>query len=655
MEYIDQQKIVCAVVLEVKKQRLRLLTETNREVNLSTGRLSFHGDMALDIGVGRDKLVESLKEIAGRRNALTDQVDIRELWEVLNTEQEWIDLATMTEFCFPDDPTDDKTSAVVRAFFKDRLYFKFSQDRFFPNSEERVEQIHLQAREAERKRRLIETGADWLKTVMNDGPVELPAGKNRLVEIITSYYCFEKESSDHAVAKAMLTRAGIRDKEDIFRILVKQGIWDQNENIDLYRHDIPIAFPEEVTQRACALVESASSASFESGRRDMTGLAVMTIDGQSTLDFDDALSIEDKGDHYILGVHIADVGHFVKKGDPVDRDALTRGSSIYMPDQKVPMVPPVLAENLCSLRAGEVRPVISTMIKLSPSVEVIDYEIFPSLIEVQQQLTYYDVNQIAEEDRSIAILYDLAQKFRRKRLAQGAVHISLPEVNIWIDNEQKLSVSRTNRESPGRMLVAEIMIMANWLMARFLAENDTPAIFRSQAEPRERLFKNGEGTLFQNWMQRKHLNRFVLSEKAESHAGLGLDAYVTATSPIRKYFDLVTQRQLRAIFGLEAPYTAEEVKQIIQLLEQPTGSVSRIQFNRNRYWLLKYLEGKTGQKENAIVLNRMRNNYQVLLTEYMIECSLPLSAGINLKPEDLVQVTIQHVNARNEVLSIYLG
>ncbi|MFC1798797.1 ribonuclease catalytic domain-containing protein, partial [Thermodesulfobacteriota bacterium] len=586
---------------------------------------------------------------------LTDQVDIRELWEVLNTEQEWIDLATMTEFCFPDDPTDDKSAAVVRAFFKDRLYFKFSHDRFFPNSEERVEQIHFQAKEAVRKHRMIENGAKWLKAGLTDISVENTDDNSRLVEIIKSYYLFDKESKDQVVAKAMLSRAGIKEKEDIFRILVKQGIWDVNENIDLYRYDIPIAFPDDVSQRVQALVNSVSSTSVESGRRDMTGLSVKTIDGQSTLDFDDALSIEDKGDHYLLGVHIADVGHFVKKGDPIDREAMTRGSSIYMPDQKVPMVPADLAENLCSLKAGEVRPVISTMIKLNLSAEVIDYDIFPSLIQVQQQLSYYDVNQVAEEDRNVAILYDIAQKFRRQRLTQGAVHISLPEVNVWIDSERKLAVSRTNRESPGRMLVAEIMIMANWLMARFLAKHDTAAIFRTQAEPRERLFKNGEGTLFQNWMQRKRLNRFVLNEKAESHAGLGLDAYVTATSPIRKYFDLATQRQIRSIFDLETPYTAGEVRQIIQLLEQSTGSVSRVQFRRNRYWLLKYLEEKIGQKENAIVLNRMRNNYQVLLTEYMIECSLPSSAGINLKPEDLVQVTIQHVNARNDVLSVFLG
>jgi exoribonuclease-2 len=156
-------------------------------------------------------------------------------------------------------------------------------------------------------------------------------------------------------------------------------------------------------------------------------------------------------------------------------------------------------------------------------------------------------------------------------------------------------------------------------------------------------------------MQRKYLSRFVLSHEPESHAGLGLEAYVTATSPIRKYFDLATQRQIRAILGLEAPYSADEIQRIIQLLEQPTVMVSRIQYARNRYWLLKYLEGKIGQKEKAIVLTKMKKNYLVLLTEYMIECSLPSFAGIQLKPEDVIRVTIQHVDARKDLLAVYLS
>jgi len=134
-----------------------------------------------------------------------------------------------------------------------------------------------------------------------------------------------------------------------------------------------------------------------------------------------------------------------------------------------------------------------------------------------------------------------------------------------------------------------------------------------------------------------------------------VDAYVTATSPIRKYFDLITQRQLRALLDFEQPYTSDEIDQLIQMLQVPMGSVGRIQHGRHRYWLLKFLEHYVGRKEEAIVLVRRRNNYQILLTEYMVECDLPLSSGLELKPEDLIQVTIQNVSARKDLLQVAIG
>jgi len=295
------------------------------------------------------------------------------------------------------------------------------------------------------------------------------------------------------------------------------------------------------------------------------------------------------------------------------------------------------------------------MVNLSPSLEIIDYEILPSLIKVKHKLTYYDVNQAADQNPDFLILREIAEKFHHQRLDAGAVQITLPEINVWLADDRTLTVNRINRESPGRMLVSEIMIMANWLMARYLAENKMPAIFRSQPAPRERLYKGDDGTLFQNWMQRRFLSRFVLGSKPEKHSGLGLNAYVTATSPIRKYFDIVTQRQTRAVFGLEQPYTSEEIDRILQLLELPMGNVSRIQFGRNRYWLLKYLEQHVGRKEEAIVLNRRRNNYQILLSAYMTECDLPISSGFELRPEDLIQVTIQNVRARKDLLQVAIG
>jgi exoribonuclease-2 len=659
VEYIDRQKIMCAVVLEVKNQRLRLLTENNREVNLSSNRLLHKDNVRLDLTLGRDKMVDALKQVVQKRQALIKDIDVKDLWEVLNSEQSLIDLATMTEFCFPESPSGDHEAAVIRAFFNDRLYFKFNPDGFLPNSQKQVERLAAERKTAERKNNLIDAGGIWLKSVLdtsNSADIQLLSeDRQEFIDILRSYYLFEKDSKDYAIAKAMIAKAGIENTDHIFQILVKLGVYDENENIDLYRFEVPIDFPEKVLAIAERLVSSGPTVSGAASRKDLTHLPLMTIDGQGTLDFDDALSIEEKDDAFRLGVHIVDVGHFIQKGDVVDREALLRGSSIYMPDQKISMLPPALAEGLCSLKAGELRPAISIMINLSPVADIMDYEIFPSLIKVERQLTYYDVNIYAAENRNMLILRDIAEKFRKKRLDSGAVQITVPEINVWVNENRDVNISKINRESPGRMLVSEIMIMANWLMAKYLRERNVPAIFRSQPEPRERLYKNDAGTLFQNWMQRRLLSRFILSSKPDWHSGLGLDAYVTATSPIRKYSDLVTQRQARALLGLEEAYTAGEIDEIIQLLELPMSYVGRFQFTRHRYWLLKYLEKQIGQKEEAIVLHKTRRSYQILLTQYMLECDLPTSAGIDLKPEDLIQVTVQRVSARKDVLQVSIG
>jgi exoribonuclease-2 len=659
VEYIDRQRILCAVVLEVKQNRLRLLTENNREVNLSAKRLLHRGNARLDITQGREKLVNSLKATAHRRLGLIQSVDIKDLWEVLNTEQEWIDLATMTAFCFPDSPSADHESAVIRAIFDDRLYFKFNPDRFLPHSEEQVRRITLQRREEARRERIITAGGNWLKRLAEgspatagDQPEESEADEFR--QILRSYYLFGKEYREHALAKEVIKRAGVHH-DRLFELLVKAGGFDEDENLDLLRLEVPCDFPAAQQQAAARLVAQPPGFEADPRRLDLTHLDLITIDGQSTLDFDDALSIEKEGGLLRAGIHIVDVAHFVRRGDAIDAEALARGSSIYMPDRKISMLPAALAEGLCSLKKGELRPAISILVDFSPEYRMLDYRIVPSLVRVRHQLRYFDVNAGTEELEEISILSRIAERFRQQRLEEGAVQITLPEINIWVGEDRGIHVNKFNRESPGRLLVSELMILANWLMAKFLTASGLPAIFRSQAAPRERLYSGDEGTVFQNWMQRRLISRFMLGSRAGKHSGLGLEAYITATSPIRKYFDLVGQRQIRAALGLGAPYSEEDVKTIIQQLEIPMSHVGRLQYGRHRYWLLKYLEKCIGQKEEALVLVRRKRDFQILLTGYMLECDLPSTSGLDLKPEDLIQVTIQRVSARKDVLDVSIG
>ncbi len=653
VEYIDNQKIICAAVLEIKALRLRLLTENNREVKITAARLTHRSRQGLDMAMGREKTAAALKKIASARRTLSEQIDVRELWEVLNSEQEWIDLATMTAFCFPHDADSDHEAAVIRAFFNDRLYFKFNLDQFFPHTVEQVEQIIAQREAEARQERISSQGAAWMQKVIDGRCPAAPEEAETVREIMASYYLFEKESPHKDMARAILKKAGITSPAAIFSFMAKTGLWDWDENLDLLRFGIQSAFPEALETHADTLCRNA--AIVINGRRDLRELDIMTIDGPSTQDFDDALSVGRQGDHYVIGIHITDVGYFIGKDDPLDQVAGQRCSSIYLPDGKIPMLPTRLSEDACSLKAGQDRPAISTLIRMTPQAEIIDFEIVPSLIRVHRQLTFQDVDCMMADDPMMKAIHAIAQNYRRRRLGDGALIIDLPEINLWLQPDGNPMVTIVNRETPGRMLVSELMILANELAARLLAERGLPAIFRSQAEPRERLIDSTGGTLFQNWMQRKQISRFVLGSTPERHSGLGLPSYITATSPIRKFSDLVNQRQLRAASGLETPYSREQIDFLIASSQEPLAQVGRIQFRRQRYWLFKYLQTLTGRKEEALVLFKRREGYVVLLSRYMLECGLSGAEGITLRPEDLIQVTLQHVNARNDVITVHFG
>ena len=653
VEFIDNQKIICAVVLDIKNLRLRLLTENNREVKMSVGRLSHRSSLRLDASTHRDKLATQLKEISARRRDLSARIDLQTLWEVLSSEQELIDLDTMTALCFPDHVDADHSAAVVRAFFSDRHYFKFSPEGFFPNSAEKVEQLITQRQNAEQRERIVEQGAQWMHKILQGRSATPPLENAEIVDLLTSYFLFDKDSPHRETAREILKKAGVAASATIFTFMVKIGVWDPHENIELRRYNIPTQFSAEVMAHTRALCEQPTGCM--DNRRDLRALPTMTVDGPGTQDYDDALSVTIQDGVFHLGIHIADVAHRVDRASAVDLEAMSRASSIYMPDRKIPMLPACLSEDACSLKIGEDRPAISTLITATADAEILDFEIVPSIIQVARQLTYQDVDAMAGSDPGFMALHGIAKSYRRRRLDQGALMIDLPEIAIWLTPDGEPAMTRIDRESPGRMLVSELMIMGNELAARCLAEHRIPAIFRSQAGPRERLVDRDEGTIFQNWMQRRQINRFALSSTPEPHAGLGVSAYVTASSPIRKYTDLVTQRQLRSLRGLEPAYGKDEMDFLIAGLQETMSTVGRIQFQRHRYWLLKYLEGQAGRKKEGLVLNKRRDGYAILLPDYMLECHLSGAENIKLKPEDLVQVTLQHVNARNDVITVYLG
>ena len=653
VEYIDQQRIVSAVILSEKKGKLRLLNENSREVNFSEKRLSHISAMSLDTDLSKTALVNHLKHVTENRKRLAETINIPELWDILHDEPEEIGLDAMTLFCFDPPLIPDHEAAVIRAFFDDRLYFKTNQFVFTPCTPEQVESKKRQIKEGERREGLISKGAEWLTLMQSEKicqPTEPP--DPGVIEILKSYYLQGNDSQFTAVAKQMFKKSGLSAPEQLFNIFVRAGLWDVDENIDLLSMQIPTTFPETVLEQAKKLVLTHGNIVKDPQRQDLTDIPLITIDGQSTQDYDDAISLENTENGYRLGIHIIDVAAYIKSGDPIDIAARYRASSIYMPDDKLPMIPPSLSEDLCSLKEGQTRPGISTLVQMNRFFEISDFKIVPSIIKVHKQMSYTEANLLNGKNDPITSLYKIATLLREKRLKGGGIQITLPEVNVWLDDNKEIRYAKIDRENPSRMLVSEMMILANSLMAQFLADNNTPAVFRSQAPPRQRLFKGIETALMPNFLQRKQLSRAIIGITPELHAGLGVKAYVTATSPIRRYHDLLTQRQIRSILGIGKAYSKAELDEILQTIAVPMGNAGRVQGARKRYWLIKHLESMRGSSFETLVLDCHRDYYNILIKELMMEARLPHS-GLKLKVGDILHVTIQHADARRNQLSLF--
>ncbi len=652
VEYIDQQKIILAIVIGQQKGRLALLTENNRQVNCSEKRLSHIGSACLDMTLPKFDIVNQLKKIAQNRQSLSEGINVPELWEVLHEESGDIDMEAMTSFCFQPPLTSDHEAAVFRAFFRNNLYFKLANSLFIPYTPEQVERKKRQLQEAKKKELLLLEGAAWLSSMTNSQEPSLSLPKTEIIDVLKDYYLFGKDAIEASLARQILKKAGLATPDLLFGIFVNAGIWNRDENIEKLRLEIPETFSEKVLAQAEQLLRTHSEIYNDPKRTDLTHLPLITIDGQSTLDYDDAISLETTEQGYRLGIHIIDVSAYIQPDDPLDIAARNRGSSIYMPDDKIPMLPCILSDELCSLKQDQLRPGISTMVEMNRFFEILDVQVIPSVIKVHEQMSYGDANLNNGKADPVTTLYRIANQLREKRLKAGAVQITLPEVNVWIDDNGQIQYSKIDRENPSRMLVSEMMILANTLMAKFLSDNSMPGVFRCQAPPKQRIFTGIETGLMANFQQIKQLNRAEIATRAEPHSGLGVPAYVTATSPIRRYHDLLTQRQIKAALGMGEAYSPRKLEEILYMVSQPIANASRVQSSRKRYWLIKYLETMKGSTFECLILDVQRDEYQVLIKELMLDVRMPRS-GFHFQQGDVVQVGIQYADARRNLLSLF--
>ena len=445
VEYLENGKFVCAFVTECQSNRTRSLNQNGREVNLPFSRIVHCSNTTYSTALNREDLIRTLKTTNEKRASLMSKINLGEIWELASEENTTaFEPSFLAELIFSGAADDDMVSAFLRCIFADRLYFKFKEGKIRAHSPEQVEQLRRQLEQEEKKHNLISNGVQSLTQLKDSDLTDMVLSHDlqECLQVIRDYYLFGSDAEQADLAVQILKEAGLHRPHDPYHILVKAGIWNKNENIPLLRQGLPVGFSLAARQQAENLLQSnVESLLSDPARIDFSNLEPITIDGATTLDFDDALTIQAEGENYLVGVHISDVAHYVRPGDPLFQETMERGTSIYFPEGQVPMLPRHLSQGICSLIQGELRAAFSFMILLSPDAEVLRVRISPSVIRVARRLTYEEADTMMESDPQLQVLDMLRKKLRKRRIEAGALLLPFPDVNIFIDGNAKVHVS----------------------------------------------------------------------------------------------------------------------------------------------------------------------------------------------------------------------
>lgn len=355
----------------------------------------------------------------------------------------------------------------------------------------------------------------------------------------------------------------------------------------VYKYDINTSFPEEVEEEVKSLPMEVRDEDLK-GRRDLRDEVIFTIDGDDTKDIDDAISIEKRGDTYTLGVHIADVSYYVKEGSPLDKEAMDRGTSVYLVDRVIPMLPHELSNGICSLNPNVDRLAISCVMKYDSEGKLLDYDIFPSVIRSRIQMTYKNVNSILEKNivpegyeefvDDLKTMSEFATILRKAKVKRGYLDFDVDEAKILVD-ENCVPYEITKRErGTGENLIEDFMIAANECVATHIYNMDLPFIYRIHESPKEEKMrdflsfvsnlgykvtgdlKGNKSIAVQKLLKFVHdkkegqvltslllrcMQKAIYSPTNLGHFGLGSSCYTHFTSPIRRYPDTTVHRLLR--------------------------------------------------------------------------------------------------------------
>ncbi|ONK22463.1 ribonuclease R [Bacillus sp. VT-16-64] len=420
----------------------------------------------------------------------------------------------------------------------------------------------------------------------------------------------------------------------------------------IYKHGLPLAFPDEVMEQANSIPEEIVESEI-GDRRDLRNETIVTIDGADAKDLDDAVTLSKlENGHYKLGVHIADVSYYVTEGSPIDREAFERGTSVYLVDRVIPMIPHRLSNGICSLNPQVDRFTLSCEMEINPQGEVVNHEIFPGIIRTTERMTYSDVNKILiDKDPELRAKYEplvpmfelmeeLQGILQHKRMKRGAIDFDFKEAKVIVDEEGKPVDVVVRERSIGERIIEEFMLAANETVAEHFHWLDVPFIYRIHEDPKEEklqrffefitnfglLVRGTANSIHPRALQeiieavREKPEEMVVSTvmlrsmqqakydpKSIGHFGLSTKFYTHFTSPIRRYPDLIVHRLIRTyLFEGKMDETTREIwKEKLADIAHHSSKMERraVDAERDTDELKKaeFMEDKIGEEFDGII------------------------------------------------------
>mgnify|MGYP004502048915 FL=1 len=445
--------------------------------------------------------------------------------------------------------------------------------------------------------------------IIDGNPHFIPDDKKLRMEIILDNKDLDDLVDGHKIQVSIVKEMG---KYKYLGEVVKIIGHKNDPGVDIlsiiYDHGINDVFTDEVMEEVNALPSEVLD-SDRKGRKDLTDMTIFTIDGDDTKDIDDAISISKKGENYILGVHIADVSYYVKEGTALYKEAYSRGTSVYLVDRVVPMLPHKLSNGICSLNPNVDRLAISCIMEITPNGKIVSHDIFESVIRSRIQMTYKKVNKILNDEETpegyepfkddLKLMWELAKILRKEKLARGYLNFDVDEPKILVDENCKPYDVVLRERGKGENMIEDFMIAANETVAEHVFYMGLPFVYRVHEVPDnekveeflnsismlgyhvvgDRNFvypksmkkildqlRDKEGFEILSTLLLRCMKKAVYKPENLGHYGLASKCYTHFTSPIRRFPDTTVHNLLRKYIFNEP--NDKELNRLIEYWEE---------------------------------------------------------------------------------------